>query len=418
MRKLLMMVLLGVAGMWGGAAQAQFCAGPGFVFEDVPDTDPFCPQISWIAQRGITLGCAVVEGDPTRRLYCADENVTRVQMSAFLQHLGDALFPQNCASGQVLKWKGTTWACADDTPGPQGPAGPAGPTGPTGLQGPEGPAGATGATGAQGPAGPQGLTGAQGPEGPAGATGATGAQGPAGAQGVPGVDGRTVLNGTVAPAAGDGIDGDFWLDTVTVTLYGPKTAGAWGAGISLVGPTGATGAAGAQGATGPQGPAGPDGPAGPTGAQGPQGLQGPAGATGATGATGAQGPAGPQGLTGDTGPQGAQGPQGPQGPQGVQGPAGSFSGVVSAITVSANYTATTSDFTIFCNVAGNDRLITLPSAAANLGRMYLIRRIGGGNNECFVTPVQGGPLTLDNGNTEGVLVQSDGTTWYVMTLYH
>jgi hypothetical protein len=223
------------------------------------------------------------------------------------------------------------------------------------------------------------------------------------------VNGSTVLNGTVPPTPGDGADGDFWLDTATSTLYGPKTAGAWGAGVSLVGPTGATGAAG------PAGPQGPEGPAGPTGATGAQGPAGPEGPQGPQGAQGPAGPQGPQGLTGDTGPQGPQGPAGPQGPQ---GPAGTFSGVVPAITVNANYTATTSDFSIFCDVAGADRVITLPSAAANLGRMFLIRRVGGGNNECFVTPVQGGPYTLDNGQVEGVMVQSNGTTWYVMTFYH
>ena len=79
-----------------------------------------------------------------------------------------------------------------------------------------------------------GATGALGPIGPVGATGATGATGTAGA---------TVLSGSGTPTAGLGAIGDFYLDTSTNTLYGPKTAGGWPAtGVSLVGPAGATGA--------------------------------------------------------------------------------------------------------------------------------------------------------------------------------
>jgi hypothetical protein len=64
-----------------------------------------------------------------------------------------------------------------------------------------------------------------------------------------GADGRTVRSGTGAPGVGVGVDGDFYLDTAASTLYGPKASGAWPAGVSLVGPVGATGAAGADGKT-------------------------------------------------------------------------------------------------------------------------------------------------------------------------
>jgi hypothetical protein len=119
-------------------ARAQSCPGaPGWVFEDVPASDPFCPQITWLAQRGISLGCAVIDG--TRRLFCGDDPVIRTQMALFLNRLANALFPLDCAAGQVMKWNGTAWACADDTPGPAGPQGPQGPQGVPGPQGPPGP---------------------------------------------------------------------------------------------------------------------------------------------------------------------------------------------------------------------------------------------------------------------------------------
>jgi len=169
---------------------------------------------------------------------------------------------------------------------------------------------------------------------------AEGQQGPAGAAGAAGVDGRTVLSGSGAPGGGVGANGDFFIDTTGWVIYGPKAAGAWPAGASLVGPAGAAGAAGPQGPqgdpgpTGAQGPAGSPGPAGPKGDTGDTGPTGPAGSTGATGPagpqgpqgpTGATGPQGPKGDTGDAGPAGAQGPAGntgPAGPQGATGPQG------------------------------------------------------------------------------------------------
>jgi len=181
---------------------------------------------------------------------------------------------------------------------------------------------------------------------------------------------NTILNGKGAPSNSDGINGDFYIDTRSLLIFGPKANGKWPAPQNLQGPTGpagtngsdgkngadgktisnassAIGPAGPQGekgATGPQGPAGPQGPQGPTGpagATGPQGPAGPAGSSGsgggtpgptgpqgATGATGLTGPQGPQGLTGATGLQGemgltgATGPAGPAGPTGATGPQG------------------------------------------------------------------------------------------------
>ena len=197
---------------------------------------------------------------------------------------------------------------------------------------------ANGTPGSKGDKGDTGATGLQGIQGAPGATGATGVAGAAGA------DGKMVRNGTSNPVSSTGVDGDFYINTTTNTLFGPKANGAWPSGVSLVGPTGATGAQGIQGATGATGVAGADGKTvrngtsnpvsgtgvdgdfyintaantlfgpkangawpsgvslvGPTGATGPQGIQG------ATGATGATGPQGPMGDTGATGPQGPTG---------------------------------------------------------------------------------------------------------------
>ena len=136
--------------------------------------------------------------------------------------------------------------------------------------------------------------GPQGPAGPQGPQGATGPAGPQGPQGISGSNGNTILSGTTAPLSTQGNNGDYYLNTTTNILYGPKTSSGWGSGTILTG----------QGPQGPAGPTGPQGPAGPTGATGPQGP------SGAVGATGPQGPTGATGLTGATGPQGPAGTNG------------------------------------------------------------------------------------------------------------
>jgi len=198
-------------------------------------------------------------------------------------------------------------AGATGSAGPEGPTGPAGPDGadsvvpgPQGIQGEVGPVGDTGPQGDQGIPGLDGADGADsvipgpigpdGPEGPQGIqgdTGLTGADGPTGPAGTPGA---TVLNGIVDPVAGDGIDGDFFINTATDFIFGPKSGGAWPMpGTSVVGPAGVTG------------PAGPDGPEGPEGPDGPQGLSGDDGTNGADGADGAAGPPGPTAVSTDPG---------------------------------------------------------------------------------------------------------------------
>lgn len=133
----------------------------------------------------------------------------------------------------------------------------------------------------------------QGPPGPQGITGAKGA------------DGNTVLYGAADPANTIGVDGNFYINTTTHFMFGPKFGGAWPAGTSLVGPQGIQGIQGIQGSliiygsTDPTPAVGHDGdsyinttthflfgpkaggvwPAGTSliGPQGPQGIQGPAG---------------------------------------------------------------------------------------------------------------------------------------------
>lgn len=190
------------------------------------------------------------------------------------------------------------------------------------------------------------------PRGDVGATGATGAAG---------ADGKSLRSGSGAPSSGLGVNGDFYIDTDTNRLYGPKTSGSWGGGTSIVGPAGATGPQGAAATvsvgtvtTGAAGssvsvtnagtssaavfdftiPRGDTGNTGATGATGPQGSTGPQGpaatisvGTTTTGAAGSSASVANSGTSGAAvfdftiprGDTGATGPVGPQGPQGLPG---------------------------------------------------------------------------------------------------
>lgn len=73
-------------------AHAAPCPGVApWVFDDVQDTDPFCPSITWMAEHGITLGCAVI--DANHRLFCPADSVRRDQMAAFVSRLGNISVP-------------------------------------------------------------------------------------------------------------------------------------------------------------------------------------------------------------------------------------------------------------------------------------------------------------------------------------
>jgi len=168
---------------------------------------------------------------------------------------------------------------------------------------------------------------------------------------------NTILSGAGVPSKTLGINGDFYIDTKNLNLYGPKTKGVWKVATSLkskdvpvvtnvIGESGAMGQTGAKGATGDNGATGATGPQGVPGIQGLTGLigttgvagavglagaagtpgvagaKGDAGATGATGATGAKGDAGATGAKGDAGATGATGAKGDPGVAGAKGDAG------------------------------------------------------------------------------------------------
>jgi hypothetical protein len=104
---------------------------------------------------------------------------------------------------------------------------------------------------------------------------------------------NTILNGKGAPLSSKGIDGDFYIDTRSLSIYGPKLKGKWPAAQSMQGASGVNGKNGIDGkATVTASAATTPGTPGATGPAGAAGATGPAGATGLTGATGAAGSSG------------------------------------------------------------------------------------------------------------------------------
>lgn len=71
-----------------------------------------------------------------------------------------------------------------------------------------------------------------------GETGPQGAQGDKGEQGIPGKDGSTILSGTSDPDTSIGKDGDFYLNMTSGNLFGPKSSGDWGTPYTMKGDKG------------------------------------------------------------------------------------------------------------------------------------------------------------------------------------
>jgi hypothetical protein len=204
---------------------------------------------------------------------------------------------------------------------------------------------------------------------------------------------NTILNGKGAPLSTLGIDGDFYIDTRSLLIYGPKQSKKWPTPQNLQGPVGASGTDGRNGGegktissassvAGPSGVQGDKGEKGDKGEIGSAGANGAAGLAGATGASGATGPAGSPGggspgATGATGPAGAPGVTGLTGSKGETGTAGSLgatgvkgeTGTVGTIGPSNVYKATF-NFPDISGSAGTSQSVTLSGFKA--GKSYLV----------------------------------------------
>ena len=181
---------------------------------------------------------------------------------------------------------------------------------------------------------------------------------------------NTLLNGVGAPSKSIGIDGDFYIDTRSLLISGPKTKGKWPVARSMQGANGVNGSNGSDGRNGNDaksvttastvaGPAGPQGQAGAKGADGTNGAPGAVGATGpsGSGSAGAPGTPGSNGSNGSNGSPGGTGLTGARGETGTVGP--------SEVTVG------TLTFSNISGAVGSSSTSTLSSLKA--GKSYLVR---------------------------------------------
>lgn len=83
MKRAALALALAGALAYASAPAAAPCSG----FTDVDDASVFCPNVDWLKNRAITLGCS------SSTLYCPTDAVLRLSMAAFMNRLGVALTP-------------------------------------------------------------------------------------------------------------------------------------------------------------------------------------------------------------------------------------------------------------------------------------------------------------------------------------
>jgi hypothetical protein len=80
-------VMLASVAFAAAVASAPATAAPCAGFTDVDSASGFCPNVEWLKNRAITLGCT------SSTLYCPTDSVSRLAMAAFMNRLGTALTP-------------------------------------------------------------------------------------------------------------------------------------------------------------------------------------------------------------------------------------------------------------------------------------------------------------------------------------
>jgi hypothetical protein len=92
----------------------------------------------------------------------------------------------------------------------------------------------------------------------------------------------------------------------------------------------------------------------------------------------------------------------------------------SITTKTANYTATVNDHTIICDNTGGAITISLPAASGCSGRVYVIKKVSGILLNVTIDP--NAAETIDGSSSrvltlqyEGVMIQSDGSNWFVIS---
>ena len=103
------MRLLFICALAAAFASTGVSAAPCAGFTDVDDASVFCPNVHWLRNRQVTLGCT------STTLYCPSFFVSRLSMAAFMNRLGRALTPTvlyHEASGASLDLDAAVVVCS------------------------------------------------------------------------------------------------------------------------------------------------------------------------------------------------------------------------------------------------------------------------------------------------------------------
>tara|TARA_R110002110_G_scaffold8879_1_gene44278 strand:- start:3278 stop:3994 length:717 start_codon:yes stop_codon:yes gene_type:complete len=90
-------------------------------------------------------------------------------------------------------------------------------------------------------------------------------------------------------------------------------------------------------------------------------------------------------------------------------------------TITANYTVTDGDYTIFVNAGNANLTVTLPTSANIGGRMYIIKRVDSSGNTVTISP--DGSETIDGASSiviasqSSAILQSDNSNWWKVAEY-
>lgn len=91
-------------------------------------------------------------------------------------------------------------------------------------------------------------------------------------------------------------------------------------------------------------------------------------------------------------------------------------------TVTANYTATLSDYLILVNSSSGAVTVTLPAAATAVNRVYVVKKTSADGNDVTTDPngselIDGSSMFLFNTQYSAITFQSNGTSWFITSAY-
>jgi hypothetical protein len=88
------------------------------------------------------------------------------------------------------------------------------------------------------------------------------------------------------------------------------------------------------------------------------------------------------------------------------------------VTKTGAYTATSLDHTILCDASGGAFPITLPAAATVTGIIYYIKKIDSSASNVTIdgdgADIDGDPTAVITTQNESLMIQSDGSSWYIL----